>query len=59
VVGRLAHGRTLAVPDKLLAMGMDIDSASPMAFGALQHEDAAKWERVIRAAKVVVEQPLR
>jgi tripartite-type tricarboxylate transporter receptor subunit TctC len=54
--------RIVALPDvrdKLLAMGMETDNASPDAFTAFLRADASKWERVIRAARVAPVQPVR
>ena len=44
--------RILALPDvraKLLAIGMETESASPEAFGEFLKNDAMKWGRVIKA----------
>lgn len=60
VVQRLNHeiSRIVALPDvraKLLALGMETETATPEAFAEFLKNDAAKWARVIKAAGVRVE----
>jgi tripartite-type tricarboxylate transporter receptor subunit TctC len=55
IVARLNQeiARILALPDvraKLLAIGMETESASPEAFAEFLKTDATKWGRVIKAA---------